>query len=96
METLEATVVKDEEKYFIKIVDGNNEINIPLSEDQPNKVKLAFNSLILRLKKGKFEIIMTEVQGDLFSQVANEYIKQLNKEILEVFGEMKQYGLVEE
>lgn len=37
---------------------------------------------------------MVEVGEDLFSQVTNEYITQLNREIQEVHGEMKQYGLI--
>ena len=37
---------------------------------------------------------MTEVGEDLFSQVANEYITQLNREIQEVHGEMEEHGLV--
>ena len=37
---------------------------------------------------------LDKVGDDLFSQVANEYITQLNREIQEVHGEMKQYGLV--
>lgn len=95
METLEATIVEIDEKYFIKIVNGADFINIPMSGDEPNEVKSAFNSLILRLKQGMFEIKMTEVSEDLFSQVANEYIKQLNREMVEVFGEMEQYDLIE-
>ncbi len=95
MEILDATVVEDNGKYFIRIMDGVESINIPISDDQPNEVKSAFNKIILRLKRGKFKINMVEVSQDLFSQVANEYIKQLNRELLEVFGEMERYGLIE-
>jgi hypothetical protein len=65
-----------------------------MSEDKPNEVKSAFNRLIARIKDGVFQIELTEVGEDLFSQVANEYITQLNREIQEVHGEMEQYGLV--
>lgn len=95
MEVLKAAVVEEDDKFFIRIVDGGDNISIPMSEDKPNEVKDAFNRIILRLKRGKFKIEMDEVQQDLFSQVAGEYIKQLNREILEVFGEMEQYGLIE-
>ena len=37
---------------------------------------------------------MENVGEDLFSQVATEYITQLNREIQEVHGEMKHYDLV--
>lgn len=96
METVEASVVKEGEKYFIRINGGDDPIGIPMSEDKPNDVKAAFNKIILRLKRGKFKIKLGEVTPDLFSQVADEYIKQLNKELEEVFGEMERYGLIEE
>ncbi len=96
METIKACVVKVEEKHFIKIEAVGEEIRIPMSEDKPNEVKNAFNKLIARIKDGEFQIEMVEVGEDLFSQVANEYINQLNREIHEVRGEMKQYGLITE
>jgi len=95
MQTLEATVIEDKGKYFISIADGEEFIRIPISDDQPNEVKSAFNKIILRLKRGKFKINMSEVQQNLFSLVANEYIKQLNRELQEVFGEMERYSLIE-
>ncbi len=94
METIKATVVQDKEKHFINIEDKEHPIRIPMSEDKPNDVKSAFNRLIARIKKGVFQIELTEVGEDLFYQVANEYITQLNREIQEVHGEMEQYGLV--
>jgi hypothetical protein len=39
---------------------------------------------------------LSDVGEDLFSQVAEEYIKQLNKEIREVRAEMEEYSLVDE
>jgi hypothetical protein len=96
METIKACVVQVEEKHLIKIEAGGGEIRIPMSEDKPNEVKNAFNKLVARIKDGEFQIEMVEVGEDLFSQVANEYITQLNREIQEVRGEMKQYGLIAE
>ncbi|MFA6192970.1 MAG: hypothetical protein WC665_11555 [Sulfurimonas sp.] len=95
METFNATVIEKEEKYYINIADSGGLIAaIPISEDEPNEVKSAFNSLIIRLKKGRFAIEMTDVGTDLYSQVSNEYINQLNGEIEEVFTEMEHYNLV--
>ena len=94
METIKATVVAVDEKYFIKIESGEEHINIPMSEDKPNEVKSAFNKLIVRIKHGEFQIKLEGISEDLFSQVENEYIVQLNREIQEVYGEMKQHGLV--
>ena len=96
METIRATVQTVDEKYFIKIEAEDQEIRIPMSEDKPNEVKSAFNKLIARIKDGKFRIELEKMGEDLFSQVANEYIAQLNREIHEVYGEMVQYGLVQE
>ena len=94
METIKATVVEVNEKYFIKIETEPEDIRIPMSEDKPTEVKSAFNKIIARLKGGSFRIELEEVKEDLFSQVANEYITELNREIQEVFGEMEKYHLV--
>ncbi len=96
METVKATVVELEKKHFIKIESGDEEIKIPISEDKPNEVKSAFNKLIVRIKEGEFEIKLEDIGQDLFSQVASEYVTQLNREIQEVRGEMEDYGLVED
>lgn len=96
METVEASVVKEDEEHFIEIAIKEEPIWIPLSEDKPNEVKSVFNKLIKQIKEGAFEIKLEVVGEDLFSQVANEYIIQLNREIAEVRDEMIELGLVEE
>ena len=94
METIRAKVVELDKKYFITIEAEDHAIKIPMSDDQANEVKSAFNRLIDRIRHGVFKIDLDEVGEDLFSQVASEYITQLNREIKEVYGEMDQYGLV--
>jgi hypothetical protein len=94
METIKARVVEHDNKHFIKIETENDKISIPISEDKPNEVKSAFNKLIALIKDMEFQIGLEEIGPDLFSQVANEYITQLNREILEVRDQMKGYGLV--
>ena len=96
METIDAVVEEVGEKHVIKIGAGEDEIRIPISEDSPNDVKSAFNKLLSRIKKGVFQIELQDVEEDLFSQVAKEYMAQLNREILQVHDEMKEYGLVED
>lgn len=96
METLEASVVEEDDKYFIEIANDGEDIRIPISEDKPSEVKSAFNKLIERIKEGEFEIEFEGEGDDLFSQVAKEYITQLNREIAEVRDEMTQYGLIED
>lgn len=93
METISAAMEILDDKYFIKINLGDKEVRIPLSDDNANEVKAAFNKVITRIKLGEFQIKLEEVGEDLFSQVANEYLIQLNREIKEVSVEMKEYGL---
>jgi hypothetical protein len=95
MEKLEAEVVEEGEKRFLSISIGAEEVRIPLTEDKPTQVKKAFNRLIHRIKEGPFAVELKEVGEDLFSQVAAEYIKQLNKEIREVRAEMEEHALVD-
>jgi len=96
METTKASIEKLGEKYFIKIKIATDEINIPMSEDKPKEVKSAFNKIIARMKDGAFQIVLEDAGEDLFSQVAKEYVTQLNREIQEVYGEMQRHGLVNE
>ena len=96
METVKASVVAEDDKNFIKIQVKDGEIRIPICEDKPNEVKSAFNGLISQIKDREFQIELEGVGTDLFSQVANEYITQLNREIQEVRSEMKRFGLVNE
>lgn len=94
MVTLEATVECVEEKYFLKIILEQDFATIPLSDENPNAVKSAFNKLIQRIRIGEFTIKLDKVGEDLFSMVANEYLAQLNREIQEVHSQMQEYGLL--
>ena len=94
METIKATVSEVDEKHFINIELPDGSVAIPMSDDKADAIKSAFNKLILQIKKGEFQVTLEGGGEDLFSQVAKEYIKQLNKEIKEVRAEMKEHGLV--
>jgi hypothetical protein len=96
MVTLRATVQIAGERHNLVIETEASEITIPLSEDNANQVKAAFNRLVVRIKEGPFQIDLVDRGEDLFSQVAAEYITQLNREIQEVWGEMRQHGLASE
>jgi len=96
METINAEVIEIEGKHFICIANQGDEIKIPLSDDKPNDVKSAFNKLLEWVKNGEFEIVMDNSSSDLFSEVAKEYISQLNREIQEVHAEMENLGLLVE
>lgn len=93
MVAAKATVTQIDNKQFIKIELEEGTVLIPMSDDKADEVKSAFNKLIIQIKKGEFQIKMESTGDDLFLQVANEYIKQLNREIKEVHAEMQQHGL---
>ncbi|KGJ92080.1 hypothetical protein [Thalassotalea sp. ND16A] len=90
METVSAKLLSTEDKYFIEM--SEIDVSIPISDDNANNVKSAFNKLIQRLKQGEFSIELEESDAGLFYHVANEYIVQLNVELAEVHKEMEQYG----
>ena len=96
METLKAEVSQEDESRFIRLTNDKAEIKIPLTEDNPNAIKRVFSELIKLVKEDDLQIEMVEVGSDLFSQVANEYITQLNREIEEVRREMIDIGLIED
>ena len=96
MDRYEAKIEVENDNHFLCLIAGTAELKIPLTEDNPNAVKSVFNDLIVLLKKGKFEFYMTNIEDDLFSQVSQEYITQLNQELSEVFSELNHHGLIEE
>ncbi len=81
METLEAMVENAGDKYSLRIKVESGDVVIPLSDDNANAVKSAFNKLIQRIREGEFKIQLDKEGDDLFSMVAKEYLTQLNKEI---------------
>ena len=95
METIEAEVVVVDDKHYVQI-NATSSISIPISDDNANAVKSAFNLLIQRLTKGPFEITLKDAEKDLFYHVASEYILQLNNELRDVYEEMTQYGFISE
>src|SRR5690349_8877102 len=94
MEILKAEVENVDDKYSLRIKIESGDVVIPLSEDNANAVKGAFNKLIHRIRQGEFKIELEKEDATLFSMVAKEYLSQLNKEIKEVHSQIKQYGLL--
>jgi len=95
MEKLKVEVIEENFRHYICIDSEGEGLRIPLSEDNPNAIKLVFNKLITRLKGGKYELTMGDAGQDLFSQVAKEYVVQLNRELKEVYKDLEHYGLIE-
>lgn len=96
METLKAMVENAADKYSLRIKVESGDVVIPLSDDNANAVKSAFNKLIQRIREGEFKIQLDKEGDDLFSMVAKEYLTQLNKEIREVHRQIKEFGLLKE
>jgi hypothetical protein len=94
METIKAKLIESDGKHWLAIDIESGNVRIPLSEEKPNDVKSAFNKLLTHLKTGLFNIELEGVGDDLFSQVAKEYLTQLNKEIPAIRAEMVKRGLV--
>lgn len=94
MVTIEAELITVEDSCSIDVLD-EQKISIPISNDDPNAVKSAFNSLIERLKKGLFSITLRDAEKTLFYHVAKEYLDQLNGELLDVYQEMEQNGFLD-
>lgn len=95
MDYVNARVINIEDNHFIEI-DIEPLVRIPISSDDPNHVKSAFSTILTKLRKGAFQINLSEEpQQNLFYLVAVEYIEQLNTELTEVFHELERHGFVE-
>ncbi|HYD47041.1 MAG TPA: hypothetical protein VEB21_01770 [Terriglobales bacterium] len=94
MAKVKAGVEQADDKYFLALHLPTETVRIPMSDDNPNHVKKAFNRLIEHARSKDFSIELETVGDDLFSQVASEYVRQLNREIKGLRAEMKQYGLI--
>ena len=97
METHEAIVTVVGSEHFLSLKMKDADLNVPLTKDEPNEIKKVFNELIVHLKKGPFKFSMSEKEdGDLICQVAKEYVKQLNKELIDVDRELEDHQLLEQ
>lgn len=94
MEIRKANVINKGENYYLELSLRDVKVEISLTEDKPNDVKDVFNKLILELKAGEFQFELESEQGDLYSQISNEYLNQLNNELQVVYGELVAYKLV--
>ena len=95
METKTANI-KREATATSLILNLDTPLEIILTEDNPNSVKAIFNNLIKELKKGplKFEL-EDEKKDDMYFNICDEYIKQLNTEMETVYNELKDYELLD-
>lgn len=94
MATHNATIERKENSATLKLALGTEELNIILTEDNPNEVKSVFNKLLLHLKNGEIELDLTDVKEDLYFHICKEYITQLNAELKSTFTELSDNGLL--
>lgn len=95
MEVFNAFIKKDGDQDCQLCFNINGvELQISLTDNNPQKIKEVFNKLIVKLKDGIFKFEMTDVEGDLFSQVANEYVKQLNVDLEAVYKDLEHFKLL--
>jgi hypothetical protein len=96
MEIHDANIEQINSEYYLSLKINGDDLKIPLTKDEPNEIKVVFNKLVLHLKKGPFKFTMKEKDDDLICQVANEYIKQLNSELSEIYEELEANQLLNE
>ena len=95
METKKATIKRGNETASLILDVAEKQLELILTEDNPNKVKGAFNNLLKELKKGLFTFELNDDVMDLYHDICVEYLKQLNSELKTVFDEMKEFDLLE-
>lgn len=95
METLRSRIREEGKKQYLQLELPDGPVEIPLTEDKPQAVKDVFNRLILLLKRVSFQFEFEKSNGDLYSQIGEEYIKQLNGELKMIREELVDYNLTE-
>ena len=94
MATHNATIERKETGATLKLVIGDEELNIVLTEDNPNEVKSVFNKLLIHLKDHEIEFNLTDDKEDLYLHICKEYITQLNAELKSTYKELEDNGLL--
>jgi hypothetical protein len=95
METKRATINRGETNTHLVLEVGESYVQITLTDDNPNNVKAAFNSILKELKKGLFKYKLEDETQDLYNSICVEYLTQLNVELRAIYGELEEYELTE-
>lgn len=95
METKKAKILREEANTHLVLELGQGQVEITLTEDNPNNVKTAFNSILKELKNGLFEFTLEDETHDLFNNICVEYLTQLNSELKAIYNELEEYELIE-
>jgi hypothetical protein len=94
MATHNATIERKDSSAKLKLTLDTEELNITLTEDNPNEVKSVFNKLLLHLKNGEIDFNLTDEKDDLYFHICKEYVTQLNVELKSTYTELKDNGLL--
>lgn len=94
METFKAKIVRTEQSTKLVLAVRKSDLELVLTEDKPNDVKLVFNQLLVALKSGEFNFKLEDDKEDLFFNIAKVYITQLNSELSSVYNELKDLSLL--
>ena len=94
METRNAEIILRDEKYYLALAISSGASEICLTEDNPNSVKETFNKLIKELKNGQFIYEFKQTESSLYSQISEEYIRQLNSELKSIYKQLETFKLL--
>ena len=95
MVNYDATISRGKETTDLIFKLDESELTISLTDDNPNQVKEVFNRLIIHLKQNKIEFELKDDEGDLFTNISKEYIRHLNSEMANIYGELKANNLLD-
>lgn len=95
MEIKKATIKRNQSSTTLVLAMGSQNLEIVLTDDNPNNVKAVFNSLLKDLKKGIFQFQLEDDGSDLYHHICVEYLTQLNAEIKSVYSELEDLELLE-
>ncbi len=96
MEIRKARIIETEKSVYLELELAENTTNIPLTEENQNKIMESFNKILLDLKNGLFSYQLEKTEENFFFKVSSEYIKLLNKEIKSIYSQMLSHDLVKE
>jgi len=94
MEKFNTKIVRKDEDFILTIKLRSETIEFSLTEDKPEEVRAAFNRLIVLLKSSPIVLTFKKEGDDLYQQIGEEYIKQLNRELSTVRNDLEEYEMV--
>lgn len=85
----EVNILRSDDNNSLEFKLKSGDVIINLTEEAPNKIKMVFNSILRELKDELFSFELQDEKKDLCHEIAEEYIKQLNKEMETVYKELE-------